>query len=404
MLPPQFGNSYGPENLFRTQDGFAWVEGRPGQGIGEWITVEFDALRTINSVVLRTGYQKNADIFAKNGRVRQLRMMFSDSETMILNPPDRPGAEILQAREAGEGLLDQVHDRRRLPGREVHGHGNLEASGQFGTGAVMRLRLRGKAAGVAIVVAALAFGCSARSSAQSPKDPLPVLPKDFVYLRDVDPTIIQDIRYAGANNFTGRRLGGYEAGECIVKRDVATALGRVQQDLKPRGLSLKVFDCYRPRRASRDMLAWANGAAATPALRRYYPQLNKRDLFKLGYIAASSGHSTGAAVDLTLVDLAADNRADFDPDAAYADCTAPAEKRAPEGSVDMGTGYDCFDAASHTAAVSITPQQRRWRQTLIAAMGRHGLANYCEGVVALFDAGRRPRRVRFSDRSAGSAQ
>lgn len=94
VLPPQFGNSYGPENLFKVQDGFAWVEGRPGQGIGEWITVEFDALRTINSVVLRTGYQKNADIFAKNGRVKQLRMMFSDSETMILNPPDRPGAEI----------------------------------------------------------------------------------------------------------------------------------------------------------------------------------------------------------------------------------------------------------------------------------------------------------------------
>ncbi len=89
----------------------------------------------------------------------------------------------------------------------------------------------------------------------------------------------------------------------------------------PRGLSLKVFDCYRPARASRDMLAWATGAE-TPAQKRYYPKLNKRDLFALGYIAASSGHSTGAAIDLTLVELAADNKASFDPAASYADCTA----------------------------------------------------------------------------------
>jgi uncharacterized caspase-like protein len=94
VLPPQFGNTYGPENLFAASDGVAWVEGRPGQGVGEWITVEFDGLRTINAVTLRTGYQKNADIFAKNGRVRQLRMMFSNGETMILAPPDRAGAEV----------------------------------------------------------------------------------------------------------------------------------------------------------------------------------------------------------------------------------------------------------------------------------------------------------------------
>jgi Caspase domain len=94
VLPSQFGNSYGPENLFKQADGVAWVEGKPGQGVGEWVTVEFDELRTVKAIELRTGYQKNADIFAKNGRVRQLRMMFSDGETMTLTPPDRPGAEL----------------------------------------------------------------------------------------------------------------------------------------------------------------------------------------------------------------------------------------------------------------------------------------------------------------------
>jgi D-alanyl-D-alanine dipeptidase len=202
------------------------------------------------------------------------------------------------------------------------------------------------------------------------------MPRDFAYLRDVDASILQDIRYATANNFTGKRLAGYEAEECILKREIAAALSRVQQALKPSGLSLKVLDCYRPQSASRAMLAWANDRAETPAQKRYYPKLNKRDLFRLGYIAAQSGHSTGAVVDLTLVELAADNSATFDPAKSYADCTAPADKRAPEGGVDMGTGFDCFAAASHTAARSITPRQREWRQTLKDAMRRQGFANY----------------------------
>jgi D-alanyl-D-alanine dipeptidase len=203
-----------------------------------------------------------------------------------------------------------------------------------------------------------------------------VLPGDFVYLRDVDPSILQDMRYASTNNFTGRRLAGYESGECIVKREVAQALSRVQQELKPQRLSLKMLDCYRPARASRAMLAWSREEAETPASKRQYPKLNKRDLFSLGYIAAYSGHSTGAAVDLTIVDLSADNSAAFDPAAAYADCTAPADRRAPEGSIDMGTGYDCFDNAAHTRAAGISAEQRKWRQTLTAAMTKQGFANY----------------------------
>ena len=202
------------------------------------------------------------------------------------------------------------------------------------------------------------------------------LPGDFVYLRDVDPSILQDMRYASTNNFTGRRLAGYEAGECIVRREVALALSRVQQELKPQRLSLKMLDCYRPARASRAMLAWSKDPAETAASRRYYPRLNKRELFGLGYIAAYSGHSTGAAVDLTLVDLSVEKNAAFDPNASYAECTAPADKRAPEGSIDMGTGYDCFDAVSHTRAAQVTPEQRKWRQTLIAAMSKQGFANY----------------------------
>ncbi|HZR86240.1 MAG TPA: M15 family metallopeptidase [Bradyrhizobium sp.] len=203
-------------------------------------------------------------------------------------------------------------------------------------------------------------------------------PADFVYLRDIDPTIIQDIRYATSNNFTGHRLPGYDAAECVVKRDVALKLKAIQQDLAKQNLSLKMFDCYRPTRAVADMVVWSRNGRETAAEHRYNPSFSKADLFRLGFIAHHSGHSTGAALDLTLVDLKADNSASFDPNKEYANCAAPAAMRAPEGSVDMGTGYDCTDPKAYTAASSITPAQRRWRHLLIAAMARQGFVNYAK--------------------------
>jgi D-alanyl-D-alanine dipeptidase len=220
-----------------------------------------------------------------------------------------------------------------------------------------------------IVIALVVAASVSQAGAQA-------LPGGFAYLRDIDPTILQDIRYAGANNFIGRPLAGYGAGECVVKREVGLALKTVQRELARQKLSLKMFDCYRPERAVADMVAWAANGKETPAERRYNPAFRKADLFRLGYIATHSQHSTGAALDLTLVDLTADNSAAFDPNKVYADCTAPAAARVPEGSVDMGTGYDCSDVKAHTAASSITPAQRRWRNLLVAAMARQGFVNY----------------------------
>ena len=68
--------------------------------------------------------------------------------------------------------------------------------------------------------------------------------------------------------------------------------------------------------------------------------------------------------------------APFDPKADYADCTAPANLRAPDSSVDMGTGYDCSDEKAHTGSNAITAQQRRWRETLVSAMAKQGFANF----------------------------
>jgi D-alanyl-D-alanine dipeptidase len=221
----------------------------------------------------------------------------------------------------------------------------------------------------AIVIAFAVIASLSRGNAQG-------LPGDFVYLHDIDASIIQDVRYAGVNNFMGRPMKGYGAAECMVKREVGQALQHVQRELAKQKLSLKMLDCYRPARAVADMVAWSQNGNETAAERRYNPAFSKQQLFQLGYIATHSQHSTGAAVDLTLVDLQADNSGAFDPAKPYADCTAPAAQRAPEASVDMGTGYDCSDLKGHTASTSITASQRRWRNLLVAAMGRQGFVNY----------------------------
>ena len=84
------------------------------------------------------------------------------------------------------------------------------------------------------------------------------LPSGFVYLRDVDPSIRQDIRYATSHNFIGRPIRGYQAGECILTRPAATALSKVQKELLQSGLSLKVYDCYRPQMAVDEFIAWSD--------------------------------------------------------------------------------------------------------------------------------------------------
>ncbi|MCA1467021.1 caspase family protein [Bradyrhizobium sp. IC3195] len=98
MLKPQFGNSYGAANLFDASTGTAWVEGASGNGIGEWITIEFETVRRVKSIRVHNGYQKSPDIFAKNNRVRQLRVLFSGGESQTFVLDDKLSAQLLTLR------------------------------------------------------------------------------------------------------------------------------------------------------------------------------------------------------------------------------------------------------------------------------------------------------------------
>src|ERR1700743_3430434 len=109
------------------------------------------------------------------------------------------------------------------------------------------------------------------------------LPKGFVYLRDIDPTIVQDIRYAGSHNFVGRPIRGYLGAECILSMSAANALETVQRMLTGKKLSLIVWDCYRPKRAVEDFIQWSRDPARTETKTEFYPRTDKKKLFSLGF-------------------------------------------------------------------------------------------------------------------------
>lgn len=197
------------------------------------------------------------------------------------------------------------------------------------------------------------------------------LPPGFVRLSQVAPTIRQAMRYAGSDNFVGRPLEGYEAPACILRKEAAEALARVQSGIAALHMTLVVYDCYRPLRAVADILAWAK-AADGPEHGPQFPVEARSKLVALGYIAAHSQHSTGTAVDLGLADL------DRPPIQARpgADCTSPIAKRGDAGALDFGTAFDCFDPKSATHAAGISAEAAANRTLLVRAMEAQGFSNY----------------------------
>jgi len=123
---------------------------------------------------------------------------------------------------------------------------------------------------------------------------------DFVSIHDIDPAIILDIRYYGDNNFIGKRINGYEAPKCMLTKEAVNALELVQKDLQTKGHSLKMYDCYRPQRAVNEFIEWAKDLSDIKMKKIFYPNVEKKNLFKDGYIASRSGHSRGSTMDLTI--------------------------------------------------------------------------------------------------------
>lgn len=183
------------------------------------------------------------------------------------------------------------------------------------------------------------------------------VPPGFVDLSALIPDVTLEMRYYSTNNFVGSRIDGYLTPRCILTSTAAQALAAVQEDLRPFHLAVKVFDCYRPQRAVDHFVRWATDLNDTRMKTRFYPEVEKQDLFRKGYIAAKSGHSRGSTVDLTLI-------------------ASPRSGAAAE--LEMGTGFDLFSPLSWPVAESISPDARAHRLLLQTLMKKHGFTPYPE--------------------------
>ena len=207
-------------------------------------------------------------------------------------------------------------------------------------------------------------------------EPDPVAPADFVALSDVDPTILQEMRYFTAHNFTGDPVDGYRTPTCILTRAAAEGLKRAQERFAERGYTLKVYDCYRPQRAVDDFVGWAEDLGDQRMKAEYYPRVDKSVLFADGYIAERSGHSRGSTMDLTLVRKPAAATPPYVAGQPLVDCTAPQDRRFADNSIDMGTGFDCFDTLAHTLDPRIQGTELKNRLLLKEGLEAQGFVNY----------------------------
>jgi len=178
------------------------------------------------------------------------------------------------------------------------------------------------------------------------------LPKGFVYVNDIIPSIHVELRYFGSNNFMGKPIEGYQHEVAILSEQATFALKEVQNELQQYNLSIKIYDSYRPQRAVNHFMRWARDLNDTLNKQEYYPNVMKQHLFKEGYIAARSGHTRGSTLDMTLVD---------------------SKTGKP---IDMGSPYDFFGEVSWVKSKNLTTQQLANRMLIQTIMKKYGFMHY----------------------------
>lgn len=178
------------------------------------------------------------------------------------------------------------------------------------------------------------------------------LPEGFVYVKSVIADIDVELRYYSTNNFVGDTIDGYKANRLILTKEATEKLKLVQDELQKQNLCLKVYDGYRPQRAVNHFIIWAKDLNDTINKSQFYPNVEKRNLFKEEYIASRSGHSRGSTLDLTITN---------------------GETGEP---LDMGSPYDFFGEESWVSYNDITDDQKKNRQLLQTVMLKHNFRNY----------------------------
>ena len=176
----------------------------------------------------------------------------------------------------------------------------------------------------------------------------------FVVVNEYIPDVLLEIRYASAYNFVGEKIDGYTEPQALLSKEAAQALKKAADQLYSQGYIIKIYDAYRPQMAVDHFLRWAQDVRDTRMKSVFYPDVDKKDLFVLGYVAEHSSHSRGSTIDMTIVDM----------------------KTGKE--VDMGSPFDFFGEISHGDYTELSEEQLKNRQLLKDVMTSNGFAPYAE--------------------------
>lgn len=178
------------------------------------------------------------------------------------------------------------------------------------------------------------------------------LPEGFVYLDEAIEGVLWDAKYSTEDNFIGSVVDGYQSNRIACAKKMIPALIEARDLAQEKGYQLLIWDAARPQRAVDHFVSWAAEPEDGKSKEQHYPNIKKAQLFQKGYVAKRSGHSRGAAVDLTLVDAETGE------------------------AIDMGGAFDLMDKRSHHGAKGLTKQQTANRNALKSIMKQSGFSPY----------------------------
>ena len=167
---------------------------------------------------------------------------------------------------------------------------------------------------------------------------------DFVEIMSSPPNVYIDVRYATSNNFVGKPLIGYKTEKIFLTKAAADSLQKAIQLLDRLGYGIIIYDGYRPQKTVNMFVSWSQQLNDTIKKLAFYPNVDKNNLFKEGYIASKSGHSRGSTIDIGLV------------------------YQSSGKVVEMGTAFDFFGPESAPKYQEISKDQREKRLILRNAM------------------------------------
>lgn len=200
----------------------------------------------------------------------------------------------------------------------------------------------------------------------------------FTYLDLIDPTIsfvpimatnwfehekdsfYSIFTYDEAKKFN---IPGYNGSRCIIEIEMAKQLSMIQNKLTPQGLSLRVYDAYRPQKAVNFFTEWSQLPETPIVKQRHHPRAEKKDFHELSYLSQTSSHTLGTAVDVTII---------YNKELFRKDKEQHLLGLWDPQSLDMGNvGYLAFDERSWHAFDKLTVTQKENRKLLHDMMIGH---------------------------------